>query len=39
MERHVLAHELGHAILHPKTNITAIENLPIEHIKIKLNYI
>ena len=82
MERHVLAHELGHAILHPKTNITylerntfyskekfeiaantfaaelliedslfdeykhhtieemaAMENLPIELIKIKLNYI
>ena len=82
MERHVLAHELVHAILHPKTNITylesntfyskekfeiaantfeaelliedslfdeykhhtieemaAMENLPIELIKIKLNYI
>ena len=82
MEHHVLAHELGHAILHPKNNITylesntfyskekfeiaantfaaelliedslfdeykhhtiekmaAIENLPIELIKIKLNYI
>ena len=82
MERHVLAHELGHAILHTKTNITylesntfyskekieiaantfaaellikdslfdeyknhtieemaAIENLPIELIKIKLKYI
>ena len=82
MERHVLAHELGHAILHPKINITylesntfyskekieiaantfaaelliedslfdeyknhtieemaAIENLPIELIKIKLKYI
>ena len=77
MERHVLAHELGHAILHPKTNITylesntfyskerfeiaaelliedslfdeykhhtieemaAMENLPIELMKIKLNYI
>ena len=82
MERHVLAHELGHAILHTKTNITylesntfyskekfeiaantfaaevliedslfheykhhtieemaAMENLPIELIKIKLNYI
>ena len=82
MERHVLAHELVHAILHPKTNITylesntfyskekfeiaantfaaelliedslfdeykhhtieemaAMENLPIELIKIKLKYI
>ena len=82
MERHVLAHELGHAILHPKINITylesntfyskekieiaantfaaelliedslfdeyknhtieemaAIENLPIELIRIKLKYI
>ena len=26
MERHVLAHELGHAILHPKTNITYLES-------------
>ena len=82
MERHVLAHELGHAILHPKINITylesntfyskekieiaantfaaelliedslfdeykhhtieemaAIENLPIQLIRIKLKYI
>lgn len=26
MERHVLAHELGHAILHTKTNITYLES-------------
>ena len=82
IERYVLAHELGHAILHPKTNITylesntfyskekieiaantfaaelliedslfeeyknhtieemaAIENLPVELIRIKLTYI
>lgn len=26
MERHVLAHELGHAVLHPKTNITYLES-------------
>ena len=82
IERYVLAHELGHAILHPKTNITylesntfyskekieiaantfaaelliedslfeeyknhtieemaAIENLPVELIRIKLKYI
>ena len=26
MERHVLAHELGHAILHPKINITYLES-------------
>ena len=26
MERHVLAHELGHAILHQKTNITYLES-------------
>lgn len=25
MERHVLAHELGHAVLHPKNNITYLE--------------
>lgn len=26
MERHVLAHELGHAILHTRTNITYLES-------------
>lgn len=26
IERYVLAHELGHAILHPKTNITYLES-------------
>ena len=26
LERHVLAHELGHAILHTKTNITYLES-------------
>ena len=26
MERHVLAHELGHAILHSNTNITYLES-------------
>lgn len=26
MERHVLAHELGHAVLHTKTNITYLES-------------
>lgn len=25
MERHVLAHELGHAVLHPKNNITYLK--------------
>lgn len=26
IERHILAHELGHAILHTKTNITYLES-------------